>query len=129
MVARSVMCVRATGRVDSPDDRTNPGDGGKDQIADGSKHEDVERAVVFPEQSEFETEQTVGESEEAPGEHAGDKQFVGQTVEANQRDASEQSKKRRGDNVAFQGNGLKRGHTVRDEEPAGEDQGQRNASV
>ncbi len=66
-----VMCVRVVGRVDSPDDRTNPGDSGKDQIADGPENEHVKRGVILFQKCEFETENAIRQSENAPDHEPG----------------------------------------------------------
>jgi hypothetical protein len=67
------MRVRAIGCVDSPDDRTNPGHGGKDQIAKRTENKDVKNAVVFLEEDELEAEDSIGKRNEAPGKQSGHK--------------------------------------------------------
>jgi hypothetical protein len=124
-----MMGVRAVGCVDSPDDGTNPGDGGKDQIRDGAEDEDVESGIVFLEQNEFETENAVSEGEQSPGEQAGEEKLRGSAIKAQERDTSEHGEKSAGNDIAFHGDGIEEWNAICDQNPGGENNGKGNTGI
>jgi hypothetical protein len=115
--------------VDSPDDRTNPGDCGKDQIRQGAENEDVEGTVVFLEQNKFEAEDAVSEGKETPGEEAGEQQLQRRAVKAEERNTCQNGEKSAGDDVALHGDGFEERDTIRDQEPSCENKRKRKAGV
>src|SRR5277367_5656084 len=111
-LARSVMCVRAVARVDSPDDRTNPGDRGKDQIADRAEDEDMKRGVILLQKRKLETENAVRQSKNTPSQETGQKHLQRPSIKSNQRHAGKRNKKRGGKAIALHRQRLKKRHTI-----------------
>src|SRR5580704_11501549 len=129
MVARSVMRMRAACRMHSPDDRTNPADGGNNEIDDGAKNEDVDGGVVFLEKLKLEAEDAIGEGENAPGQHARHKQIGGMPEKSKHGKGGEQTEKSSGQDVSLRRQRLQIRHSIGNEQPSREDQRERNPSI
>jgi hypothetical protein len=124
-----IIRMRNIGFANSPDGPANPGYRRDDQVHDGPKHENLNRAVPVAESSEKQTKDTIIQAEDQPRDQTRGQQMPGHAQESQNGNHREQTKKNSSSDVALQRETVEERDAIGHEHPGSEYQSQTHCDV
>ena len=123
------MWVRNIGVAGSPDASANPGKGSENHVDHRAQREDLHGAVARGETPKIDREQTVGKSQDGPGDEAGGEKRTRKPQKAEDGYGGEESESYGTGEVALEGEPFKAGKAIGGENPGDKNEREADAGV